>query len=129
MQMNMTDTQLYLALGVPMLFNATIVAVFTAYVHSVSTSLNSKIETLDRSVAARMGDLDRSLTARMGDLDRSLTARMGDLERSFSARLTDQRDTLRAEAAKNHSEILAKLTDMEHRLDKRIDGIEQHRIR
>ena len=42
-------------------------------------------------------------------------------------RIDDIRDALRAEMAKNHSELLAKLADVENRLDRRIERLEQAR--
>jgi hypothetical protein len=72
----MTDQQLYLAIGIPMLFNAGLVAVMLAYIGSINK------------------------------------------------RIDDVRDVLRAEGAKNHSELLGKMVDMENRLDRRIEKLE-----
>ena len=43
----------------------------------------------------------------------NMNARLGDLRSGMNARLEDIRETLRAEMAKNHSEMLLKLAELD----------------
>lgn len=60
--------------------------------------------------------------ARLGDLSLGLNRRMDELSRSVDQRINDLRDMLRAEMAKNHSEMLLKFAE----LDSRLTRIESH---
>lgn len=60
--------------------------------------------------------------ARLGDLSQNLNRRMDELSRSVDQRINDLRDMLRAEMAKNHSEMLLKFAE----LDSRLTRIESH---
>jgi hypothetical protein len=51
--------------------------------------------------------------ARMGDLRSDLISRIADL----TARISDTRDVLRAEMGKDHSELLLKFNELDHRID------------
>lgn len=52
-----------------------------------------------------------NLNARMAELRTDINSRFSD----YSLRLDDLRDTLRAEMAKNHSELLARIAEHEHK--------------
>ena len=71
----MTDTQIYIAIGVPMLFNAALVAVVIPYVNGQISGLNAGIT----SVEARMLNLENTFTTRF-DL---LMGRLTDLEKEI----------------------------------------------
>jgi hypothetical protein len=90
----MTDQQLYLAIGIPMLFNAGLVAVMLAYIGSINKRIDDVRDVLRAEIKAE------------------------------TATLHGETSSLRAEMAKNHSELLAKLADMENRLDRRIEKLE-----
>lgn len=60
--------------------------------------------------------------ARLGDLSQNLNRRMDELSRSVDQRISDLRDMLRAEMARNHSEMLLKFAE----LDSRLTRIESH---
>jgi hypothetical protein len=60
--------------------------------------------------------------SRLGELSQGLNRRMDDLSRSVDLRINDLRDLLRAEMAKNHSEMLMKFAE----LDSRLTRIESH---
>lgn len=51
---------------------------------------------------------------RLNDINNRLT----EMSRHFEARLSDLRDMLRAEMAKNHSELLGKIAELETRMDR-----------
>lgn len=71
---------------------------------------------------SRLGELSQGLNRRMDDLSRSVDRRIDDLSRSVDLRINDLRDMLRAEMAKNHSEMLIKFAE----LDSRLTRIESH---
>jgi hypothetical protein len=55
-------------------------------------------------------------------------ARMGDLRSDLTSRISDAKDVLRAEMGRDHSELLVKFNDLDHRidgLDIRLKGIER----
>ncbi len=45
-------------------------------------------------------------------------SRLSTLETHLNTRMNDLRDLLRAEMAKNHSELLIKFAELDHRIDK-----------
>ena len=51
---------------------------------------------------------------RLNDINNRLT----EMSRHFESRLNDLRDMLRAEMAKNHSELLGKIAELETRMDR-----------
>jgi hypothetical protein len=55
-----TDTQLYLSIGIPMLFNAGLIGVLVAYINSLSTRLHRVEDKLDNLVGA-VNELDKRL--------------------------------------------------------------------
>jgi hypothetical protein len=57
-------------------------------------------------------DLRSEMNARFGDID----SRFEQVTSRFDVRLGDLRDTLRAEMGKNHSEMLSKFAEVDHRL-------------
>src|SRR5271165_4035038 len=58
-----------------------------------------------------------------------LSKRIEDINGSLNKRIDDIGDILRAEMAKNQSELLSKLADMENRLDRRIESLEEGKWR
>lgn len=56
----MSDLQLYLSIGVPMLFNAGLIGVLVAYINSLSTRLHRVEDKLDNLVGA-VNELDKRL--------------------------------------------------------------------
>jgi len=53
---------------------------------------------------------------RIGDMRADMEQRFADLRTDMDHRLNDLRDALRAEMAKNHSEMLARFADLDTRL-------------
>ena len=74
----MTDTQLYLAIGVPILFNATIFGILMSYIKSVENGLNARISSVETGVNARFSSVESRLS--------SLEGRMMNLENTFTTR-------------------------------------------
>jgi hypothetical protein len=74
----MTDVQLYLAIGVPILFNAGMIGVLVAYINGLNTGLNARMTALE----ARMLSLEATFTVRF-DL---LMGRLTDLEKEIGKR-------------------------------------------
>jgi hypothetical protein len=66
----------------------------------------------------RLNEFSRSVDARI----HLLNARIDELSHAMDARLNDLRDVLRAEMAKNQSEMLMKFAE----LDSRLTRIESH---
>ena len=82
----MTDTWLCLAIGVPMLFNATIFGILLAYINrrftSAETGLNARITSVESRIASvegRIQNLENTFTTRF-DL---LMGRLTDLEKEI----------------------------------------------
>ena len=88
----MTDAQLYTAIGVPIL--ALIFAMVTNF------ALISRVD------------------KRIDELATGLNKRIDDLGTGLNKRIDDVKDVLRAEMQRDHSEVMAKLADVERRLDR-----------
>jgi hypothetical protein len=104
----MTDIQLYLAIGVPILFNA---AMFTLFASMLNKRIDDKIDGLSASVNARFD----SVNARF----ESVNARFDGVNARFDSvnqRFDDMRDLWRAE-----------LHRVEEILDARLKHIEEER--
>lgn len=56
----MTNEQLYLVIGVPILFNAAMIGVLVAYVNGLNNGLNARMSSLE----ARMLNLENTFTTR-----------------------------------------------------------------
>ncbi|MDQ2948766.1 MAG: hypothetical protein M3Y27_22970 [Acidobacteriota bacterium] len=74
----MTDTQLYLAIGLPILFNAAMIGVLVAYVNGLNNGLNARIGALE----ACMLNLENTFATRF-DL---LMGRLVELEKEIHNR-------------------------------------------
>ena len=65
--------------------------------------------------------------SRAGVLRVEMRGSLNDLRVELRGSQGELRDTLRAEAAKNHSELLAKFADLAHRIERRFEALEQQR--
>ncbi len=74
--------------------------------------MTSRMSTLRDEMLSRMSSLDASVNQRVGDL----ASRISSLDASVNQRLDDTRDVLRAEMARNHSEMLHRFADLDGRL-------------
>ena len=59
----------------------------------------------------RINDLNNRLT----EMSRQIDTRLADLRSEMTSRIDGLCDTLRAEMARNHSELLARIADVERR--------------
>ncbi len=72
----MTNQQLYLAIGIPMLFNAVLVGVLLAYINAKFESVDQRFEGMDR----RFDDLRDLWRAELHRVEEVLDARLKHLE-------------------------------------------------
>jgi hypothetical protein len=73
----MTNTQLYLAIGVPLIFNTIFNTVLVLFIWS---SLNAKIDALDRSLNKRLDDMNVSWRDALLRVEQVIDARLKHLE-------------------------------------------------
>jgi len=88
----------------------------------MNASLNARFGDIDK----RFADMNASLNARFGDIDKrfadmnvrfgDVNVRLGELGSGLNARMDDLRGVLQTEMAKNHSEMLAKFSELDTRL-------------
>ncbi len=64
----MTDQQLYLAIGVPMFFNAVLSSVLMAYVNAKTGNLDKQLGTVKESLERQLMDLKETLRAEMKEM-------------------------------------------------------------
>lgn len=80
----MTNLQLYLAIGVPLVFNTVLTLTVYAFLNQRLTDgfayLNRRIDTLERSVNQRFDDLQRSWFEALLRVEGVLDARLKHLE-------------------------------------------------
>jgi hypothetical protein len=79
----MTNLQLYLAIGVPMLFNAVLAGILVACINSRLDGVNSKVDSLQASLNGRID----SLNQRLDDLRDLWRAELRRVEEVLDARL------------------------------------------
>ena len=77
--------------------------------------LNVALSTVPTMIVVMIGILINN--ARMGDLRSDLISRITDLRSDLTARISDTRDVLRAEMGRDHSELLLKFNELDHRID------------
>ena len=121
-----SPTQFYISVAV--VPTITIVAVMLGLLLN-NNNMNARFSDLN----ARFGDIDKrfadmnaSLNARFGDIDKrfadmnvrfgDVNVRLGELGSGLNARMDDLRGVLQTEMAKNHSEMLAKFSELDTRL-------------
>jgi outer membrane murein-binding lipoprotein Lpp len=79
----MTNSQLYLAIGIPMLFNAVLVGILIAYINAKVDMLGTRIDGLE----ARVDSLDAHLNQRLDDLRDLWRAELHRVEEFLDTRL------------------------------------------
>lgn len=92
-----TNQQLYLAVGIPLLFNATLVAVLIAFMNAKFQAVDAKFQALEAKFEGRF---------------QALETRMSALEQRFQ----DLRDLWRAELHRVEEVLDARLRHLEERL-------------
>ena len=86
----MTNLQLYLAIGVPMLFNAVLAGILIAYINSKVDGVNSKVDGVNSKIDAVqtvLGDRIDRLNQRLDDLRDLWRAELRRVEEVLDARL------------------------------------------
>lgn len=97
----MTDAQLYTAIGVP------VIGLLFAMVMNFA---------LIARVDKRIDDL--RIDKRLDDLNLRFDKRIDDLNLRIDKRFEDLKELFRAEMQRNHSEVMAKFAELEHRLER-----------
>jgi len=103
----MTNEQLYLAIGLPVLFNAVLITLLVGYIHAKFDGVNSKFTGID----ARFEAIDARFEA--------IDARFEAIDARFDAinqRFDDMRDLWRAELHRVEEVIDARLKHLEGRV-------------
>ena len=112
--MQVTNQQLYFAIGIPMLFNAGLIGLLLAYI-------NARFTTVERSMEQRFAGVDQRFTSidqRFASIDQRFTLMEQSIDRRFSAldrRLDDLRDVWRAELHRVEEVLDARLKHLEER--------------
>lgn len=85
----MTDTQLYLAIGIPILANATLIGLLLAYINAKADSTDKRFDALERhlsgqfaAVNGRFDDMRDLWRAELHRVEEVLDARLKHLEQS-----------------------------------------------
>ena len=94
----MTNQQLYLAIGIPILFNAAIAGLIIAYINAKIDATNARIDALQSSTNARIDALQSSTLQGF---------------RAIDQRFDDMRDLWRAELHRVEEVIDARLKHLE----------------
>jgi hypothetical protein len=99
----MTNQQLYLAIGIPMLFNAGLIGILLAYINAKFSAVDQRFMGVDQrfvSIDQRFASLEQSLDRQFAAVDR---------------RLDDLRDVWRAELHRVEEVLDARLKHLEER--------------
>jgi hypothetical protein len=65
----MTNVQLYLAIGIPMLFNALLLGIFTAYVNAKFDAVNQRFDDMRDLWRAELRRVEEIIDARLKHLE------------------------------------------------------------
>ena len=98
-----TNQQLYLAIGIPMLFNATLILVLIAMFNAKFEALNARIEALNEKFTAKFDAVDARFDAVNTKFE------------SINFRLDEMRDLWRAELRRVEEILDARLKHLEER--------------
>jgi len=79
----MTNEQLYLAIGIPMLFNAGLIGILLAYINQRFSSVDQRFAEMDR----RLSLMDQKMDKRFDDLRDLWRAELRRVEEVLDARL------------------------------------------
>jgi predicted ATPase len=75
-----TNEQLYIALGIPLLFNATLVGVLIAYVNAKFQGMEAKLEVRFDAIDQRFDDMRELWRAELHRVEEILDARLKHIE-------------------------------------------------
>jgi hypothetical protein len=131
-----TNQQLYFAIGIPMLFNAGLIGLLLAYINARFTTVERSMEqrfvgvdqrftsidqrfgSMEQSIDQRFASLEQSIDRRFSALDQRFASLEQSIDRRFSAldqRLDDLRDVWRAELHRVEEVLDARLKHLEAR--------------
>jgi hypothetical protein len=99
----MTNDQLYLAIGVPMLFNAGLIGIMLAYINAKFSGVDQRFASVDQ----RFADVDR----RFAEMDRRFVA----FDQKMDRRFDELRDLWRSELHRVEEVLDARLKHLEDR--------------
>ena len=139
-KMPMSETQFYVSVAI--VPTVTIIIVLIGVLLNNSNmngrfdDMNGRFDDLRSEMNARFGDMNArfddmnarfdelrsEMNAGSGTLRSEMNARSDDLRSEMNARFEDIRETLRAEMAKNHSEMLLKFAELDRRLSRQEVG-------
>ena len=105
--MQVTNQQLYFAIGIPMLFNAGLIGILLAYINDKFTAVDQRFVVVDN----RLASMEQSIDRRFASLEQSIDRRFSALDQ----RLDDLRDLWRAELHRVEEVLDARLKHLEAR--------------
>lgn len=108
--MQVTNQQLYLAIGIPMLFNAGLIGLLLAYINAKFAAVDQRFAAVDQ----RFASIDQwfaSIDQRFASLEQALDRRFTAVDQ----RLDDLRDLWRAELHRFEEVLDARLKHLEER--------------
>lgn len=106
----MTNEQLYLAIGIPMLFNAGLIGIMLAYINAKFSGVNERFISVDHRFVS-MGQRFVSMDQRFAEMDRRLTA----MDQKMDRRFDELRDLWRSELRRVEEVLDARLKHLEER--------------
>ncbi len=106
----MTNLQLYVAIGIPMLFNALLVGVLIAFVNAKFEAVNAKFDAKFDGVGAKFDGVDAKFDGVNGKFDG-----VNDKLAAINQRFDDMRDLWRAELRRVEEILDARLKHLEER--------------
>jgi len=113
----MTNIQLYLAIGIPLLGNAVLIGVLMAYINAKFDAVNNRFEAVDRRFEGtnqRFEGINQrfeGINQRFEDMNKSMNQRFDAIDRRFD----DMRDLWRAELRRVEEVLDARLKHLEER--------------
>ena len=113
----MTNEQLYIVIGIPMLFNATLIGLVIAYINAKIGRVESKFDGAFGSVSSRFDAVNSRFDAVNSRFD-AVNARFDGVDQRFDAidrRFDDMRDLWRAELRRVEEVLDARLKHIEER--------------
>ena len=78
--MQVTNQQLYLVIGIPMLFNAGLIGILLAYINAKFTAIDQRFASLEQSIDHRFAALEKLWRAELHRVEEVLDARLKHLE-------------------------------------------------
>lgn len=112
--MQVTNQQLYLAIGIPMLFNAGLIGLLLAYIDAKFAAVDQRFAAVEQrfaSIDQRFASLEQSIDQRFASLEQSIHRRFTAVDQ----RLDDLRDLWRAELHRVEEVLDARLKHLEER--------------